>query len=234
MNLKDFLKSELNEARDDFKKRTSTQEYLIKRHNELSSATIKASTNEELSEVIKIVNSWLMNLDSMECEELFYIGDVPDTYLTNTWKDFVNEWKPKFLTILESANYKQNHLINPIATYSEKLKNSLIEHGFFELSKVKQLSEHSKQTLLELICTNETPYGIAMFEFLGYIKLLKTEYFNNTDYKLQKALAEWFSVSERTIKGNINVLSEFSNDNRKRYTSHNQKKNVQKDYEKLK
>jgi hypothetical protein len=118
-------------------------------------------------------------------------------------------------------------------TKTDKLKIELGKYGFFELSKVKQLSEPNKQRLTELINTNDLPYSIAMFEYLGFLKHLKAEHFK-TDYKLFKAVANWFEVNERAVKGNIYVLNEISKENRTRYTADQQKQKVQKDYEALK
>jgi hypothetical protein len=118
-------------------------------------------------------------------------------------------------------------------TKTDKLKAELGKYGFFELTKVKQLSEPNKQSLIELISTNDLPYSIAMFEYLGFLKHLKTEHFT-TDYKLFKAVANWFGIAERAVKGNIYVLNEHSKENRTRYTADQQKRTVQKDYEKLK
>jgi len=118
-------------------------------------------------------------------------------------------------------------------TKTDKLKAELGKYGFFELSKVKQLSEPNKQSLIELISTNNLPYSIAMFEYLGFLKYLKTEHLK-TDYKLFKEVSKWFDVTDRAVKGNIYVLNEFSKENRTRYTADQQKQTVQKDYEKLK
>jgi len=118
-------------------------------------------------------------------------------------------------------------------TKTDKLKAELGKYGFFELQKVKQLSEPNKQSLVELISTNDLPYSIAMVEYLGFIKHLKAEHFT-TDYKLFKAVANWFEVDERAVKGNIYVLNEFSKENRTRYTADQQKQIVQKNYEALK
>ena len=129
------------------------------------------------------------------------------------------------------------HLKNPspqqTGTKTNKLKAELGKYGFFELLKVKQLSEPNKQSLVELISKNDLPYSIAMVEYLGFIKHLKAEHFT-TDYKLFKAVANWFEVDERAVKGNIYVLNEFSKENRTRYTADQQKQIVQKNYEVLK
>jgi len=116
---------------------------------------------------------------------------------------------------------------------TDNLKSELSKYGFFELPKVKQLSEANKQSLFELICTNGLPYSIAMFEHLAFIKYLKTEHFT-TNNKLFNAVGNWFGVTERTIKGNIYVLNEISAENRERYTADQHKQIVQNDYDKLK
>jgi hypothetical protein len=118
-------------------------------------------------------------------------------------------------------------------TKTDKLKGELIKYGFFELSIVKQLSEPNKQSLIELLSTNNLPYCIAMFEYLGFLKHLKAKYFNS-DKNLFKEVSNWFDVTDRAVKGNIYVLDDFSNENKARYTAHLQKQIVQRDYEKLK
>lgn len=118
-------------------------------------------------------------------------------------------------------------------TKTDKVKGELNKYGFFELSMVKQISEPNKQALIELICVNDLPYSIAMLDFTGFLRHLKAQYFT-TDYQLFKTVAKWFNVTDRAVKGNINVLKEFSKENRKRYTADQQKQAVQNDYEKLK
>lgn len=118
-------------------------------------------------------------------------------------------------------------------TKTEKLKQELGKFGFFELSKVKQLSEPNKQSLIELLSTNGLPYGIAMFEFLGFLKHLKAEHFK-TDKELFQVVAKCFGSAERAVKGNIYVLNDQSKEDRTRYTADQHKQTVKKDYEKLK
>jgi hypothetical protein len=117
-------------------------------------------------------------------------------------------------------------------TKTNKLKAELITYGFFELSMVKQLSEPNKQSLVELISKNGLPYSIAMIEYLGFLKHLKAEHFT-TDYKLFKAVADWFKVAERAVKGNIYVLNKNSKENKERYTADQHRQTVQNDYQKL-
>jgi hypothetical protein len=121
----------------------------------------------------------------------------------------------------------------PNETKTDKLKAELKTYGFFELSMVKQLSEPNKQSLVELISKNGLPYSIAMIEYLGFLKHLKAEHFT-TDYKLFKAVADWFKVAERAVKGNIYVLNINSKENKERYTADQHRQTVQNNYEKLK
>lgn len=151
-------------------------------------------------------------------------------YFYRAWSVIFSNHKlfaPLFQEHLKALPPQQNE------TKTDKLKAELGKYGFFELSKVKQLSEPNKQSLIELISTNDLPYSIAMFEYLGFLKHLKAEHFT-TDYKLFKAVAKWFEVAERAVKGNIYVLNEHSKENRTRYTADQQKQTVQKDYEKIK
>jgi hypothetical protein len=129
--------------------------------------------------------------------------------------------------LLKALSPQQNE------TKTDKLKADLGKYGFFEISKVRQLSEPNKQRLVELISTNNLPYSIAMFEYLGFLKYLKAEHLK-ADNKLFKEISKWFNVTDRAVKGNIYVLKEFSKENRTRYTADQQKQTVQKDYEKLK
>jgi hypothetical protein len=163
--------------------------------------------------------------------EVFYrnlMQAMPNHFGSKLRSDF-------FKKVLEYCQQKIDAIEAPrqTETKTDKLKAELSKYGFFELPKVKQLSEPNKQRLIELISTNDLPYSIAMVEYLGFIKHLKVEHFT-TDYKLFKEVANWFEVAERAVKGNIYVLNEFSKENRTRYTADQQKQTVQKNYEALK
>lgn len=167
-----------------------------------------------------------------DCEEIAYLNwERNDEFLLFLTQDEIeeNERKISITDLLKDSVFS----LTSTETKTDKLKIELGKYGFFELSKVKQLSEPNKQRLTELINTNDLPYSIAMFEYLGFLKHLKAEHFT-TDYKLFKAVANWFEVAERAVKGNIYVLNEFSKENRTRYTADQQKQKVQKDYEALK
>lgn len=159
----------------------------------------------------------------------FYIEDI-DTTQTSSYliaENHLNNFVNQCNRILK---YR---LVSHVETKTEKLKTLLSEHGFFGLQKVKQLSEPNKQSLVELISTNDLPYSIAMLDYLAFLKHLKAEHFKN-DTKLFKAISEWFSANNRAVKGNIYALNEFSKENRRRYTADQQKQTVQKNYEALK
>lgn len=143
------------------------------------------------------------------------------------------EYELNKLRIVISNNEVQTLHPQQTETKTDKLKAELAKFGFFELPNVMQLSEPSKQRLVEFISTNGTPYSIAMFEYLGFLNHLKAEYFAE-NCKLHKAVANWFGVTERAIKGNISVLNEYSKEDRTRYTANQQKQTAQNDYQKLK
>jgi hypothetical protein len=120
-------------------------------------------------------------------------------------------------------------------TKTDKLKMELGKYGFFELPKVKKLSELNKQSLTELISTNGLPYSIAMFEYLEFLKHLESKHFN-AKYRLNREVAKWLNSDKegRSVKGNISSLSEYSNEDRRKYTAYTHKETVKTDYQKLK
>lgn len=116
----------------------------------------------------------------------------------------------------------------------ETLKSNLYNNGFLELSKVRSLSHDGQSKLFELLVLNETPYNVAMFEFLGYFKYLNNE-LGLTNTKIHTKLSAFFNVDEQTIKCNMLVLNEKSKLRENiRYTSHNHKEKVKTDYYLLK
>ena len=120
-------------------------------------------------------------------------------------------------------------------TKTERIKAELGKFGFFGLPKVMLLSEPNKQNLVELISAKGLPYSIAMFDFLGFLKHLEIEHFE-TKLKLNKEVAKWFNSDKegRAVKGNISSLSDYSAENKSKYTAHVHIENVKIDYQKLK
>jgi hypothetical protein len=139
----------------------------------------------------------------------------------------------KAFQMVESSKTELTIPNQQITTRTDKLKAELEKYGFYSLPTVITLSEQSKQNLTELISTNGLPYSIAMFDFLGFFKYLKKEYFR-TSYKLNQKIAIWFDTDERAVKGNISTLHENSTENKERYTAHKHKETVAKDYKNLK
>jgi hypothetical protein len=148
----------------------------------------------------------------------------------------VEEQVKKYPTLFANFEKCEHNLLNQqLETDTDKLKVHLVKYGFFELPYVLKLSEPNKQSLIELIRSNKLPYTIAMFDFLGFFKHLETNYFP-TKSKLNAEVSKWFNKDKdgRTIKGLINSLSDYSSEDKERYTSHLHKENVKNDYEKLK
>jgi len=96
--------------------------------------------------------------------------------------------------LTEQLEYWERELITSPPQQSEtktdKLKEQLTKYGFFELLKIKQLSEQNKQDLIDLIIKNKMPYGIAMFDFLGFCEYLDKE--QGTKYKADNILSRLF------------------------------------------
>lgn len=123
----------------------------------------------------------------------------------------------------------------PIKTKSDILKEQLSQYGFFELEKVKTLSEQSKVSIIEKIAESGLPYAIAMFDYLEFIPYLEKKHFDSK-YKLNREVSKWFDSDKegRAVKGNISSLLKNTTENKDRYTAYKHKENVIKDYELLK
>ncbi|MEI8086205.1 MAG: hypothetical protein WCG93_08320, partial [Paludibacter sp.] len=128
---------------------------------------------------------------------------------------------------------EQNNSILPLPTKLEKLKNDLKEYGFLSLPKIKTISPENQSILFEKMNSNGIPYTIAMFDFLGLLKHLSKEH-SMTKSKINDTIGFWLGIAPRAIKGNINVLDDYSNEDKNRYTSHLHKENVLNDYNQLK
>ena len=129
-----------------------------------------------------------------------------------------------------------NNSVTSNSSYSkyESLKTNLYNNGFYELTKVKSLSHDGQSKLIDLLVLNDTPYNVAMFDFLGFFKQLTNENrFTNT--KIHSIVSSWFDTTPQTIKCNMLVLNERSELRKNnRYTSHLHKEKVKTDYYSLK
>ncbi|MDP1621680.1 MAG: hypothetical protein Q8M08_04995 [Bacteroidales bacterium] len=113
------------------------------------------------------------------------------------------------------------------------LTNELLKHDFYNLKMVKDLTRTSVDTLVGFLRSNDLPYQIAMFDYLGFIKHVEKE-FGHSKTGLYKNMADILSTTARSVKGNINVLNSYSKENKQRYTAHLFKEIVKDDYQKVK
>ena len=114
---------------------------------------------------------------------------------------------------------------------SDKLKDELHEHGFFNLTRVKVLSEQGKKDLVELIRTNNMAYGISMFEYLGFCRHIDDE--QGTKKKADLILSKLFNANAKGGTQSRHYRSSLIKHNTK-YTSYLHEERVKTDYKKLK
>ena len=116
-------------------------------------------------------------------------------------------------------------------TKTEILREKLGELGFFDLPKVEQLSEIGKGKLIELIANNLMPFGIAMFDELGFLTSLDEREKNkgNANFKIAKLYNN--KIKDGTnVKHLRNSLNRASN----RYNAKEYRETVRNEYQKLK
>lgn len=133
-----------------------------------------------------------------------------------------------------SRNYNSKQT-EQIKTKAQILSEILYEYGFFELKKLKRLSEKSQNILVQSISDGKLPYVIAMLDYLEYFIYLEKNHFT-TKYRLYIEVSKWFTSDKegRAVKGNINSLLKNSTENKSRYTAFKHKEKVIRDYEELK
>lgn len=110
----------------------------------------------------------------------------------------------------------------------EIILSKLNEYKFNELEKVGNLD----LKIVKHICTQSIPYKVAYLDYLGFIKHLES--YTNKGVEIHKLLAEILDTTNRSIKGNINVLNPRSKENKTRYTAHKHNKNIKEHYQLLK
>lgn len=135
-------------------------------------------------------------------------------------KEFINEITP-FVKDLPPQ---------PIRTKADIFKETLQEGGFYNLEKVKKLTQEGQSQLIELICKNMA-YGIAMFDYLGFCTFLDNE--KGVKYKANYYLSKLFNEKAKDGTQAKHYRNSLLN-NKPRYTSYLHKEKVIKDYEKLK
>lgn len=132
---------------------------------------------------------------------------------------------------VDNSNSPQSLKVKPGIT--EKLNNDLKENGYFNLQMIKELPLGSQERIIALLINNDIPYQIAFLEYTGFINHLKKEYCQ-TQIELFQFLSEMLDTSPRNVRGNVNVLNEYSKENKKRFKAHSYKVIVKNDYQKLK
>jgi hypothetical protein len=119
----------------------------------------------------------------------------------------------------------------PVESKIDKFKAQLYKFGFFELSKVKQLSEQNKQILVELISSKQMPYGIAMFDELGFCEYLDIE--QGTKYKANIILSKLYNENAKDGTSAKHLRRSLIKP-LERYKAGEYKEIVKTDYKKLK
>ena len=108
------------------------------------------------------------------------------------------------------------------------------KYSFTELPKLKALTKRQVDILLTQMLGKQMPYIIAMLSFLEYDKHLRHQY-TMTKEKIYKHVSVALNnVAPRQVKGNFLVLNQNSKEDTLRFTSHQFKDIVVKDYESIK
>lgn len=122
--------------------------------------------------------------------------------------------------------------IEKLQTKTEIIKTNLTKYGFFEIEKVKCLQNSDK--LIELIAHQQTPYQIAMFEYLLFTIHIKKEHADNKIAKRNTILAEILGAkSVDSVKHNIltlNTLKQHSEKYKAKNTAWMHTETVKNDY----
>lgn len=172
------------------------------------------------------------------------INDLYDTLTKDTNNDpGVYEFLPNQFELKYGKKTNSKISLNAIVdldsnvneeSKSDKLKRQLEKFGFFNLPKVIRLSAEGRKKLIEFISSDKQPYGIAMFDYLGFIDHLSREHFRTIE-KRDLEISRWFnpkSLDETNISGLIRSLVKKPSDGR--FRAHLKNEQVQKDYQSLK
>jgi len=108
--------------------------------------------------------------------------------------------------------------------------NEVQKYNFTSLPKLSSIDGNKQSLIITKIVSHDTPYSIAMLDFLGYPKYLKESYSLNKE-QIYKHVAGALGISQRQVKGNFLVLKEGSSEDTSRYTSYQFKTDVKADYE---
>lgn len=171
-----------------------------------------------------------------------------DNYVLHVWKLFSNYFQLfqeatqntydifKASLTNGSANSINNNNLDDNTKKGNKaelLKSNLYENGFFEVTKVKSISHDGQSRLIDLLVLNGIPYKVALFDYIGFFKYLENEK-SFTKVTIHKKISAIFDCTTDTIKGNMLSLNEHSTIDKDRYTAHQHKEKVKRDYVSLK
>lgn len=165
-----------------------------------------------------------------DCEGITYLNwERNDEFLLFLTQDEIeeNQRKISITDLLKDSVFS----LTSTETKTDKLKTELGKYGFFELPKVKQLSEPNKQSLVELISTNPMSYGIAMFDELGFCEHLDNE--QGVKYKANKILSRLYNPDAKDGTSAKHYRSSLVKPS-PRYKAGAYKETVKTDYQKLK
>lgn len=228
-----FLKAGFTKGLSHFYSLSITKDLLVEVTSEITSEltinTLASYTDSELDS-LKIKNKLLFSLIELGTNKKFTSSRV-DKFIESI------ELSKQLKSLNNNTTTKTDHSDFTGTTSKnnkfETLKSSLFDNGFFELSKVKSLSHDDQSKLIDLLVLNDTPYNIAMFEYVGFFRHLESEK-KLTKTDIFKKLAAFFECSKDCIKGNYYALDEHSKYDKSRYTSHLHKEKVKTDYYSLK
>ena len=171
-----------------------------------------------------------------------------DNYVLHVWKLFSNYFQlfqeatqntfdifKASLTNGSVNNINNNNLDDNTKkrNKAQLLKSNLYENGFFEVTKVKSISHDGQSKLIDLLVLNGIPYKVALFDYIGFFKYLENEK-SFTKVTIHKKISAIFDCTTDTIKGNMLSLNEHSTIDKDRYTAHQHKEKVKRDYISLK
>ena len=129
------------------------------------------------------------------------------------------------------VRYKQlENTLEPLPSKVDKLKEKLQMYGF---EKLPLVAPKPYEQIIQNISDNKVPYQIMYLEYLNFPAHILKNY-ATSKYELYKILAEILDSHDRTIKGNLNSISGYSNDSKGRYTAHLHKELVEKHYSSIK
>lgn len=105
ISLSEYLKAEKKEARDDWKARLGFEEEVRDDYVKYSNLVTLATSRSELEEVSKKVRSRIRVFEELEVDKPFYLGEVPEGYLTPSWSNIAKTWKPKYIVIQKDIKF---------------------------------------------------------------------------------------------------------------------------------